>query len=325
MEAGTPGDIIRIACVPTERDWAVTIQASSYRWQTLTFGPASLDLNVLEQAEVVLFDHTAPQAVLDGLASTGVIGIQMVEPGDQLLSMAYFHLPSTIAPSVLNDRIRAAYESQHHRRRTIGLIGAVGGCGLTEMAVSMGWRWASKQLPTLLVDASTTPGDMGVRLGLDVQAVMPHSIARVDPKSLLWLHTMGAQDQDVDDVAQMLPDRLLRRIIIDMGTRPLPGVMARLDDLIIVTRPTPGGLQRSLSWARQYPGAIVAINGEAPGPGAIAITMLAHELPGQVHRLPGVSDALTTAWIGHVITDPEWSRAIENLLPPLPSLIWSAA
>lgn len=318
MEQNRSHDHMRIAFIPTERDWLVRLRDTAQVSANVSLGPASLDRAVLAKAEVVLFDATAPDSLVEWLAMEDVVAIQLAEACDAVSPMAYLYFPSTIDAPTLISRAVAAYESRFRAKRVVGLLGAVGGCGLTEIVVSLAWQWAEDGLPTLAVDASTLPGDLSIRMGLmNKTAADMVGVRRVRPESMLWLTTLGQDAQDTSDFRQLLPHIKLRRVVVDLGTSVHSSLISRFDDLIVVTRPTPGGIQRCMSIAKYYPELTIAVNGEATGPASIAMDVLTRMLPGQIHRMPAVSDVLMTAWRGEGIEDPVWQDAVSRLLPPL--------
>lgn len=326
MDIDKSHEPIRIACIPTERDWLVRLRTGGHGQSGVSFGPASLDRTLLQQAEIVLFDATAPASLLDWLAGLDVIAIQLADIGDPVYAMAYFYLPQTIEFDALCGHVLTAYRSRFHPKRVVGLVGAVGGCGLSEVAITLAWQWAQDGLPTLLVDAGSLPGDLSVRLGLaNISSDAVHEVQRVDDATMLWLSFLGAGQIDQGGLTQALPHIDLRRVVVDMGTAIHPSVIARLDDLIVVTRPTPGGIQRCARLAEHYPELTIAVNGEPVGPGVIALHVLTRSLPGQVHRLPAVADVQMASWAGRCLDDPTWLDAIGRLLPPHATMQPSAA
>lgn len=318
MEQNRSHEHMRIAFIPTERDWLVRLRDTAQMSSNVSLGPASLDPAVLAQAEIVLFDTTAPASLMEWLALEDVVAIQLAEACDAVSPMAYLYFPATIDVQTLVDRAVAAYESRFRAKRVVGLLGAVGGCGLTEIAVTLALQWAEEGLPTLAVDASALPGDMALRLGLSPSSTAAMAyVRRVCPEMMLWLSTLGRVQHGPGELDQLLPQINLRRVVVDLGTDIHSSLISRLDDLIVVTRPTPGGIQRCLAIAKHYPELTVAVNGEATGPAAIAMDVLTRTLPGQVHRMPAVSDVLMAAWRGNGIEDPRWCEAVRCLLPPL--------
>lgn len=318
MEQNRSHEHTRIAFIPTERDWLVRLRETGCVSPDVSFGPASLDRAVLGSAEIVLFDATAPASLIEWLANEDVVAIQLAEGGDPISPLAYLYFPSEIDAETLLARAIMAYTSRFRAKRVVGLLGAVGGCGLTEIAVTLAWQWAKEGLPTLAVDASALPGDMSLRLGLaPAPAMAIASVQRVRPDRMFWLSTLTADQHKPDSLDQLLPHINLRRVVVDLGTAVHSSLLGRFDDLIVVTRPTPGGIQRCLAIAKHYPELTVAVNGEATGPAAIALDVLTRTLPGQVHRMPAVADVLMRAWQGEGIVDQRWDDAVSCLLPPL--------
>lgn len=318
MEQNRSHEHTRIAFIPTERDWLVRLRDTARVPANVSLGPASLDRAVLAKAEIVLFDATAPDSLIEWLAMEDVVGIQLIEACDAVSPLAYLYFSSEIDAETLMGRAIAAYESRFKTKRVVGLLGAVGGCGLTEIAVTLAWQWANEGLPTLAVDASALPGDMSLRLGLAPSpAVAIASVQRVRPDMMFWLSTLTADSHQPANLDDLLPHINLRRVVVDLGTAVHSSLLSRFDDLVVVTRPTPGGIQRCLAIAKHFPELTVAVNGEATGPAAIAMDVLTRTLPGQIHRMPAVADVLQTAWQGVGIGDQRWQDAIGCLLPPL--------
>lgn len=318
MEQNRSHERTRIACIPTERDWLVRLRETAQMPAGVSFGPASLDRDVLVQAEIVFFDATAPDSLIEWLVTQDKVGIQLAESGDAVNPMAYLYFPSSVDGRTLVERAIGAYESRFRTKRIVGFLGAVGGCGLTEIATTLAWLWAEEGLPTLAVDASTLPGDMAMRLGLTHTRFGAHyGVQRVRPDAMFWVHTLHRDGLDSPGLDEVLPQINLRRIVVDLGTSANSALMGRFDDLVVVTRPTPTGIQRCLAMAKHFPEITVAVNGKDEGPAAIAMDVLTRTLPGQVHRMPAVADALFAAWCGEGIEDEGWQDAVSRLLPPL--------
>lgn len=308
----------RIAFIPTERDWLVRLRESARVPANVSFGPASLDRAVLANAEIVLFDTTAPAALVEWLATQDVVAIQLADGCDRVNPLAYLYFSSDTDAETLVTRAIAAYESRFSTKRVVGFLGAVGGCGLTEIAVALAWQWANEGLPTLAVDASAQPGDMSLRLGLTPSPTNAiAAVQRVRPNAMFWLSTLTATQRESASLDEILPHINLRRVVVDLGTAVHSSLLSRFDDLVVVTRPTPGGIQRCLAIAKHYPDLTVAVNGEVTGPAMIAMDMLTRTLPGQVHRMPAVDHVLNRTWQGEPIVDQPWQDAISCLLPPL--------
>lgn len=326
MKQDRSSEIIRVAFIPTERDWLINLQSNGKSSSTIALGPASVDLCVLEMAQIVIFDVTAPNSLIHWIKESGRIGIQMIDPGDEVLSVAYFYLSSRIAVEVFMERIIAAYENRYGSRRVVGLVNAVGGSGLSEIAISLSEQIAKDGLSALLVDAAENPGDIAVRLGIHAFSAQENTgFNRIDPNANWWIQTLENRSLEGVHFESGLFCGGFDRVICDLGTRITPITAARLDDLIISSRPTPRGFQRTLDLARQYPGAVIVVNGVVTGLAKTALRVLAREFPGQVHRMPIVAQAQRYVWEGVPFADGDWITAIRALLPTSPSLVSRAA